>query len=202
MDRRIVWALVISSGAALYAGCSPCSTKRAADAIAPVTITDGGLGDPCEATSQCSAGLDCRDVFPSDSDFSVERDTFRACTRDCTASACPTGFVCADLPTTVQDGGQPRYCLPGCSADADCLTGHRAGKCVGEDGGTLGDGGTSADGGAVTGQCRPIVCGPTTTTECPSSFNCQAGLTGGGSCSTGTAGAAEPAPPPSSWCGK
>jgi hypothetical protein len=204
MNRRVMWAVVVACGAALYVGCTPCvSSGRPADAIAPVTISDGGIGDPCDTSSQCSAGLDCRGAFPV-TDSYTENSTFRACTRECETSACPTGSVCADANgQTAPDGGLSRQCVPGCAKDTDCLTGHRAGSCIGEDGGTLADGGSLADGGVQLGQCRPIVCGGTTSVTCPSGYLCQDDRTynRGGSCGTSSSGAAMAAPQ-ASWCGK
>ena len=204
MTRRIVWALVVSSGAALYVGCSPCASsgKPANDVPAGITLADGGIGDPCDTTTQCSAGLDCRDTFPV-TDTYVETATFRSCTLDCTSTACPSGSVCLDAPSGVAaDGGALRFCVPGCTTESNCQTGHRAGLCALADAGVAADGGTAADAGSASGTCQPIVCGGVSSTAtCPSSYLCQETYYGGRNNGCYASGAAMAAPR-AAWCGK
>jgi hypothetical protein len=195
MDRRIVWALLLSAGPLLYVSCSPCVSTGAPerDIAAQVTIFDGGIGDPCDTTSQCAPGLDCRDAFPVTNSYS-EPATFRTCTRDCASNACPTGSTCISAA-----GDAGTLCVPSCAADSDCQKGHLAGTCVGADAGTL------ADGGNPVGECRPIVCGGATGGSCPSSYLCQDDYYGGGGRGGGCypAGSnAAMAAPRAAWCGK
>jgi hypothetical protein len=191
MIQRLMLVLAVGSSIATAASCSPCvSTGAPADAISPVQLVDGGLGDPCSSTGQCSAGLECFQAL-AQTDSYAENVTFRACTQVCDGTRpCPQGSVCADST------GQPSaagYCVPGCQADADCRTGKRAGTCVGGP-----DAGVAADGGVRTGACQSLVCPDN---ACPSGYLCQNWETfNRGSCGTGASGVA--APPPNSWCGK
>ncbi len=190
---RILLAVAAVAGIVNLSSCSPCVGNGApADAIAPVTLSDGGLGDACNTASQCSAGLDCKGVFAV-SDRSAEQETFLACTQSCATAACPAGFVCVNVESS---GLNPdRFCAPSCSTDADCRTGQRAGTCAGNDGGTLADGGT-------TGTCQPTVCGGGNQTGCPTGYQCQAYTYYGGNRCSGGGSSGAAAPPQGSWCGK
>lgn len=177
--------------------CSPCYTGSGAPAemINLLTLSDGGMGAPCNTTNDCSAGLDCREVHQLSGRYAT-LSTTRACTRDCAGSPCPQGFACVDPDTlAAPDGGAgtPGHCVPACRTDADCRTGLRAGTCVGAS-----DGGVDA--GVLDGLCRPVICGGGGGGTCPSGFFCQDEGYGGGRCGYPNAGRA--APPPEAWCGK
>lgn len=203
MTRRRALVLGLLSGSALYASCSPCvSSGKPADASTPVVISDGGFGDPCDTASQCRAGLECRVLFELASD--AEPATSRACTTACSAGVCPAGFDCIlQPPQAGADGGsaQQGLCVPVCEREADCQTGHRAGHCLGVDGGTLGDGGTLADGGVESGRCRAILCGGPFGENCPSTFICQDDRPSAYGCYPAGNSPLQRAPQ-ASWCGR
>lgn len=64
-----------------------------------------GLCDPCD-TGQCARGICLRNA---------RNETF--CGSDCAGAACPTGFYCADVPTS--SGATSKQCIPeGCRGGA------------------------------------------------------------------------------------
>lgn len=198
MARWWVAATVVAAAAAQLWACSPCvggNSGAPADMIALLTLADGGLGAPCSVSSECSAGLDCREAHRANGAY-VSASTTRACTRDCASSACPQGFACVDQATlAAADGGagKPRQCVPACRSDADCQGGLRAATCVG-----AADGGVDA--GVLDGLCQPVVCGGATGGTCPSGFFCQQDRYSGGGC--GYPSSARAAPPEGAWCGR
>lgn len=196
MERMLAVAVVAATAAAL-ASCSPCvSSGKPADPAPPkLTLSDGGMGNACETTAQCTAGLECKDGFTVTDSYS-ELATFKLCTRDCSASVCPAGFACGPSRELTSDGGYTQVCLPSCTSDADCRSGQRAGLCNGTDGGAVEDGGT--------GLCRPIVCGGVNSANsCPAGFLCQDDDYGGrGNNCNYPANNAAIAAPQAAWCGK
>jgi hypothetical protein len=188
---RLALLVVVVGGAALAVGCSPCVSGAPADALPRLTLADGGMGNACESTAQCTAGLECRDAFAV-TDTYAELATFKTCTRDCSASACPAGFLCtAARGGAAGDGGAALICVPACQTDADCRTGQRAGSCV-----------LPADAGTAAGTCQPVVCGGTSGGSCPSAYLCQDDVYGGrGGCYPNNSGAAMAAPQ-AAWCGR
>jgi hypothetical protein len=207
--RHLLPVAAVAAVAAALASCSPCrSTRRAADPVPPnITLADGGMGNACESTAQCAAGLTCLDGF-AQTDSYAELATFKLCTVECNPTVCPAGFLCRQAAGGAgADGGRPSVCLPQCTTDSDCRNGQRAGSCAFEtpDAGTN-DGGLSVDGGVAIGTCQPLVCGGVNSGgSCPTGFLCQDDNYGGrnNGCYASNAGAAAPmAAPMAAWCGK
>jgi PKD repeat protein len=101
-----------------------------------VVVTSNGVGAPCAATAECSAGLTC--LCGNGGCPGALADG--VCTRGCSGGGCGMAAVCADLTRGAPavgdsdvDGGAPdggtddewrrSICLPTCATSSDCRPG-------------------------------------------------------------------------------
>jgi len=131
-----------------------CSVGNTA---APKPLANEALGEPCDNTADCEAGLTCALTlggYPSGPARSVT-----TCTQECTSSSCPTGSVCVDAPVGA-GASLPKVCVPSCKSQADCA--HLLG-------------GASC---STAGVCAPLVCTSTAVSDeegiaCPTGYSCE-----------------------------
>ena len=120
----------------------------APDADLPDAATGSGLGEPCQAGSDCTSGM-C-----------VQGADGKVCSQACT-DTCPTGWLCKQVP-----GGEAFYCLPAtthlcqpCATNTDCNEGGGIDNvCV-----PFGN----------TGSFCGVACNPALPASCPTSYECM-----------------------------